>query len=47
MCQKLPTHGFKFLENPEKWTAKKIMKLKTNTNIGYMFQCTLKYPSGE
>ena len=43
MSQKLPTHGFKWLNN---LTNNNVIKLleKKDTNIGYIFEVDLEYP---
>ena len=42
MTQKLPTHGFKWID-VDKSKVKKLLK-KIDTKIGYIFEVDLEYP---
>ena len=45
MSSYLPKGGFKW--NNDDWTVEKILKLKDNAKIGYLFDVNLKYSSND
>ena len=44
MSQKLPTHGFKWMDVCNLTYVKKLLE-KKDTKIGYIFEVDLEYPS--